>query len=429
MCVNVVSTHLTRKPHTEMTHHPTHVLNHGGGRYTVTTVHAAPQDLPKGTYGISFDPMTGYSLYTLPDLEAPNYRVYGRRDETIAKVLNTYGHLNRSLGVLFEGDKGIGKSSTTVELARQARDLFDLPVFMVNNDTPGLSDYLAKFGECVIVFDEFEKNFPRNSEGNAQEQFLTLFDGTDSAKRLYIVTVNDTNKLSPFFLNRPGRFHYLISFDYPDIEAVTEYLTNEAPQATAQQLNEAVAFAYRARLNYDHLRAIALELTVAGPNARVEELVADLNLRDTEDITYEVKAHLACGTVLTSSDDELEMFSDGVESLSFNLSENAVGDVLRSLTVWFTPTDAYMDRKSKVLTLDGDMIKRQQFMLSKNADQADDLQEWERELLGVLEPRRAWATASEDDIPAEDAESHRVVRLEFTTVRKNNNGWMYFQQR
>lgn len=141
---------------------PTRVLSHGGGRYTTTSVHAVPQNLAPGTYGINFDPMTGYSLTTLDDLKSPTYRVYGRRDKTISKVLRTYEHLTRSLGVLFEGDKGIGKSSTTVELARQARDRFEVPVILVNHDTPNLSDFLATLGESVIVFDEFEKNFPRN---------------------------------------------------------------------------------------------------------------------------------------------------------------------------------------------------------------------------------------------------------------------------
>ncbi len=119
-----------------MTDNSTRVLAHGGGRYTITSALASPQDLPPGTYTPSYNQMLGYSIVTIPDLEPPSYRVYGRRDETIAKVLRTYGARDRSLGVLFEGDKGIGKSSTTVELARQARDMFNLPVIIVNHNTP-----------------------------------------------------------------------------------------------------------------------------------------------------------------------------------------------------------------------------------------------------------------------------------------------------
>lgn len=343
---------------------PTMVLKHGGGMYTVTSSLAAPQALPPGTYTVHFDPMTGYSISTLPDLEAPTYRVYGRRDKSIDKVIRTYAHLDRSLGVLFEGDKGIGKSSTTIELARRMCTEHALPVFLINHNYPGLSDFLAGLGECVIVFDEFEKTFPINDDDgrNQQNQFLTLFDGTDNAKRLYIVTVNDTRKLSPFLLNRPGRFHYLFSFDYPDLDAITEYVRNEAPSASDKQMSDAVAFAFRARLNYDHLRALATELTIAGPDAPVAELVADLNIRDTEDRNYDVKATLEDGTVLTSFNHEMELFlrsddPDDYENVRFLVSDHSEPEI--TLQVKFRGADADFNRRTKKLTVEPAMIRDQ----------------------------------------------------------------------
>jgi len=346
-----------------MTDNSTRVLAHGGGRYTITSALASPQDLPPGTYTPSYNQMLGYSIVTIPDLEPPSYRVYGRRDETIAKVLRTYAAVNRSLGVLFEGDKGIGKSSTTVELARQARDEFSLPVFLVNHNTPGLSDFLGTLGECVIVFDEFEKNFPRSGDdGDAQAQFLTLFDGTDATKRLYIVTVNEQNRLSPYFINRPGRFHYLINFDYPDIAAITDYMTTEARGASQAQVNDAVAFAFRARCNYDHLRAIVTELGIAGPQAKFSELIADLNIRDTENINFDVTVKLADGTELVSYNESVDTFfcdEDDPESVSFDLPHNLI-DIQSSVTVKFLGTEGEVDRRSGGIIFTKDKIKRVQ---------------------------------------------------------------------
>lgn len=346
-----------------MTDNSTRVLAHGGGRYTITSALASPQDLPPGTYTPSYNQMLGYSIVTIPDLEPPSYRVYGHRDETIAKVLRTYAAVNRSLGVLFEGDKGIGKSSTTVELARQARDEFSLPVFLVNHNTPGLSDFLGTLGECVIVFDEFEKNFPRSGDdGDAQAQFLTLFDGTDATKRLYIVTVNEQNRLSPYFINRPGRFHYLINFDYPDIAAITDYMTTEARGASQAQVNDAVAFAFRARCNYDHLRAIVTELGIAGPQAKFSDLIADLNIRDTENINFDVTVKLADGTELVSYNESVDTFfcdEDDPESVSFDLPHNLI-DIQSSVTVKFLGTEGEVDRRSGAIIFTKDKIKRVQ---------------------------------------------------------------------
>lgn len=360
---------------------------------------------------MAFNPLTGYSLTTLEDLAPPSYRVYGRRDATIAKVLRTYAALDRSLGVLFEGDKGIGKSSTTVELARQARNLFGVPVVLVNHDTPGIADFLAELGECVIVFDEFEKNFPRNSEHNSQDQFLSLFDGVDSTKRLYLVTVNETNRLSPYFLNRPGRFHYLISFDYPDPDAVAEYVGNEAPGASDEQIADVVSFAFGAKLNYDHLRAIVTELNIAGPDMSVAELVADLNIRDTEDRHYDITAHLRNGEKLELSYTEVELFSGDTETLNFTTTEFNCTSGIAYVEVEYDPSHAVMDRRAKTLVVGEDGIV-DTALRPRTASDLDGLAEWERTLLMGVDTERPRST-SLNGVADGTLAGYQVVRLEF----------------
>lgn len=301
----------------------TSVFYRGGGQYTVVPSGAAPTNLPPGTYGVAYDDMAGYSIVTLPDLEAPTYRVYGRRDEKISKILTTYRWMNRSLGVLFEGDKGIGKSSTTVELARQARDQMNLPIVLVNSSSRGLATFLSSLGEAVIVLDEFEKNF--SADDGEQTQFLSLLDGTDAVKRLYIVTVNETNKLNPFFLNRPGRFHYLISFNYPSSSEIREYITNETQgRASSKQIEATVAFGARTQLNYDHLRAIATELIITNDKTiELKDIIEDLNIRDTSDLSkrFDITCHFSKssgGNSLVHKSLQLDMFSSDLEKVWFN---------------------------------------------------------------------------------------------------------------
>lgn len=338
--VKAAQTPTTESTYTHMTSKTdTIVYGHGGGMYTVVPEGASPTKLLPGTYGISFNEMVGHRLTTLPDLQPPTHRVYGRQDAIIAKVIATYGKFARSLGVLFSGDKGIGKSSTTLELARQARDTFGLPIIMVTGNSPGLATFLASLGECVVVFDEFEKNFPVSYENQEnQDQFLSLFDGTDTVKRLYMITINDSNKISPFFLNRPGRFHYLINFDYPTEADIRDYLTYETNgTATAEQIAEVTIFARKARLNYDHLRAIVTELALAPSGAEVGELLADLNIRDTGDnhLAYTITTTFADNRLSFSEDTTVNLFSPETDRLRKRFSSSDTLRFLESLGYTF----------------------------------------------------------------------------------------------
>ena len=37
---------------------------------------------------------------------------------------------------------------------------------------------------------------------------LSLFDGLDNGKKLFVITCNEVERLNAYLLNRPGRFHY-----------------------------------------------------------------------------------------------------------------------------------------------------------------------------------------------------------------------------
>jgi hypothetical protein len=257
--------------------------------------------LPMGTYTVEFNPMSGFSLRHVEDLTVGEQIVYGGRETKVAKILRTWDTTTRSLGVMLSGDKGQGKSLFLRMLANAAID-HGLPVIRVTNNYPGLADFIDNLGECVVVFDEFEKIFPNGDEeegqASSQTQFLSLFDGTSSTRRLYCVTVNKLHAVSDYLVNRPGRFHYHMRFDYPDAEDIRTYLRDQAPDISDKHVDSTVALAKHVPLNYDHLRVIAFEAST-DPSASFTELVGDLNIKSVEAPSYLITATYPNGTFIT----------------------------------------------------------------------------------------------------------------------------------
>ena len=253
--------------------------------------------LPKATYRVEFDPMSGYSLLRVEPLTAGEEKVYGSHEPRLNRISQAYSAMTRSLGVLLSGDKGMGKSLMVRMVAEKFANERDLPIILVESNTPGIASFIDTLGESVVVFDEFEKKFPaggRMDEGDgAQSQFLGLFDGISSTQRLYLVSINEVSRLSDFFINRPGRFHYHIRFDYPAAAEVREYLTEQAPGADPAEIETAVTFSQRVKLNYDHLRALAFELNLGGT---FSEVIGDLNIKNMGGETYKFTVELDDGT-------------------------------------------------------------------------------------------------------------------------------------
>jgi hypothetical protein len=145
----------------------------------------------------------------------------------------------------------------------------------------------------VVVMDEFEKNFPMESDDKdddekkgKQQKFLSMLDGMGSSeKRLFIATVNDTSDLSTFFLNRPGRFFYHFEFSTLTHEEMREYLEGECDRKIVKKktIDYAVACMGTYAINYDGIAAIVEELN---GGSTIEEALTDLNLDRKGDNAY-----------------------------------------------------------------------------------------------------------------------------------------------
>ena len=227
------------------------------------------ENLPNLTFKINFNPMAGFSLTSTDELEVKE-KVYGNLNTRVDKILNSFSHSERNLGVILSGTKGCGKSLTARLIA--ARNLY--PVLLVDCAYPGVGDFISSIDqEIVVIFDEFEKHFSNNGDDNAQESLLSLFDGIDSGKKLFVITCNETHSLNEFFLNRPGRFHYLFNYHKLNDLDIKDYLVDNLNDISI--ISNIVKYSKYVDFTYDILRAICFDLNLGYP---LDETMNELNI-------------------------------------------------------------------------------------------------------------------------------------------------------
>ena len=215
--------------------------------------------LPAQAYSIIFDKQSGFSLVKYDDIEIKE-KTYGIHETKVQKVANSFERTNRNLGVILSGDKGIGKSLFAKMLAIEGMKR-GYPVIVVEHYIPTIASFIASIDQPVyVLFDEFDKTFggkneDRDSLIDPQTEMLTLFDGVAQGKKMFIITCNSLTKLNDYLVNRPGRFHYHFRFDYPDAEAIKEFLIDK--NITESEINKVISFASKVKLNYDCLIIIS----------------------------------------------------------------------------------------------------------------------------------------------------------------------------
>lgn len=266
--------------------------------------------LPAQNYIVNFNPLEGFSL-SLYDKIDINEKVYGVHLNKVNKVVKSFKDFSRNLGIILSGDKGIGKSLFAKMLShRMVQEGY--PVIIVSGYIPGIAEYLANIQqEVVVLFDEFDKSF---SQGDAQTEMLTLFDGLAQGKKMFVITCNEIYRLNEYLVNRPGRFHYHFRFDYPKGEEIREYLEDKLPPEYYGEIVDVISFAEKVKLNYDCLRAIAFELALG---ASFKEAISDLNIINIQDENYDITVVFADGSFAVHKNYSMDMFRPHKERVSF----------------------------------------------------------------------------------------------------------------
>lgn len=307
--------------------------------------------LPLGTYEICFHKMMGFYLTSHADLVV-NEKIYGNSPAKVEKVLKGFTKVDRNFGVILSGRKGIGKSLFARQLAIRAKD-YNLPLIIVPCYYPGIADFIASIEQEVIVFfDEFEKTFADQEHISPQEEMLSLFDGVDNGKKLFIVTCNEVHKLNSYLINRPGRFHYHFTLGNPNPDEIKEYMTDKLDPAYHDIIKKLISFSLNVDLTYDILRAIAFEIN---SGYSFEETLMDLNISKEGTPKYNITVQFADGQIRTVSSERINTYSTERKYLWFSAKNGRSGDSIR---LAFNPSDIVIDMDHAEMTLDPNLVER-----------------------------------------------------------------------
>lgn len=301
--------------------------------------------LPVGTYEISFHKMMGFFLTSHSDLLVKEDKVYGNSEEKVEKILRSFSLTDRNFGVILSGPKGVGKSLFARILANHAAER-NLPLLICSQYIPGLPNFISSIEqEVIVLFDEFEKTFADNDEVKPQEDMLSLFDGVDSGKKLFIITCNEVRQLNSYLLNRPGRFHYHFTLGNPSPSEIEQYMRDKLDPRYHFYIPQIVNFSLGGSLTFDCLRAIAFEVN---NGYSLEETVQDLNISREKVLYFDIHIEFEDGGFYVARRADLDFYRDSCR-------EWVYGDKF-SFRIDFKSSDVQYDPEKTIYNLDPNKV-------------------------------------------------------------------------
>ena len=322
-----------------------------GKRYRIFNNAITTYDqLPPKTYRVDYDPETRiFSLLEAHDFEIPETKIYGQHLDKVKKVLNSMDKMNRNLGVILSGDKGIGKSLFSKCLGLKARKK-GIPVILVNEYHEVIANFLEEIEQTVmILFDEYDKTFDEKKH-NCQAEMLSLFDGVSAGKKLFVITCNEIQSLSQYLINRPGRFHYHFRFLYPTADEIRDYMEDKLDKQYYDEIENVIAFSVRMNLNYDCLRSIAFELN---NGLKFQEAINDLNIiRISQYKNIKIIVEFENQATLSGKIKEWQLYDNTITDMSIYLPDNIrplsyVGEYIGEFPMNFS--NNYIDKDKRML--------------------------------------------------------------------------------
>lgn len=233
--------------------------------------------LEKGVYLYGHSPMTGSYLNRQEDFTLPP-RIYGDYDIIAKRYLNTFKNKRGNLGILLVGEKGSGKTL----LAKKVCIESNLPVILITDyyEKNTIEEFLTSITQEAIVFiDEFEKVYP----DSVQPDLLSILEGSLEGRKIFLFTSN-SDKISTYMLNRPGRIHYLKRFEglSPDIieEIIESNLLNKDHKKELLEVLDIVGI-----VNMDILLSLINEMNLYGESAK--QSVKELNILPDSRTTFD----------------------------------------------------------------------------------------------------------------------------------------------
>lgn len=305
-------------------------------------------NLPAGFYKLEAAPMRGFYL-DKADYNTAHGKIYGKSDVIASHVADAYEKSDRSLGVLFSGGKGLGKSLTTRLIIEKLMSRH--PVIIINKYIDGMFDFLEPIKNVVYLFDEFEKTMRGNvneqsSNNNAttkQDQILTFLDGTASGTHnLFLFTVNEKRELNDNLLSRPGRIRYHYQFESCDAETIRNYCKDnlKRPELESEIVDTLTATRY---VSLDIVRALVDEVNTY--DVTVSEAMNYLNI-DFKRISLRARVTWALGDVQKTYTISMGTWIPGNHEICQSLESHDEDDDDSSGNYWYLSLHIDMDGKT-----------------------------------------------------------------------------------
>ena len=185
--------------------------------------------VPIGVWKLSCAQFVGFYLEET-EIKLSHGKIYGDAQNIADHVADAFekNDPSKNLGVLFSGEKGLGKTLTTRLILEKFYG--KKPIIIISEYINGMTDFISKFKGCVVLMDEFEKFTGGNTDSEdensltKQESLLSIFDGnTGCSGNLFLLTVNNTYKLNENLKSRPGRMRYHYKFTSENATVVRNY--------------------------------------------------------------------------------------------------------------------------------------------------------------------------------------------------------------
>lgn len=277
--------------------------------------------IPTGNWLVCFNSQTNeYYLKEKPSFELPN-KLYGDCEELSNKILNTWNHRNKNMGVLLAGMKGTGKSLLARVLCINSK----LPILIITDSFGGTGfiDFLSKINQEMIIFiDEFEKIYDEGRK--SQESLLSVLDGGFPSKFLFLLTINEIDRVNEYLMNRPSRIHYLKTYAGLSEEIIIDII-NDKLNNKEQSDNILEITRYLGEISMDIIISIIEECNIY-PNETPKDLLKLMNLRpDSNGYEYTISIG---GVIIDKSYCSNSPLTNSHIYLEFNIDYNEKIDSL-----------------------------------------------------------------------------------------------------
>lgn len=215
------------------------------------------KNLPSKIYTVQIDPRTDeLFLEEYTDSFHFNFKVYGMESQLIEHIIKTFENTTGNLGVLFNGEKGTGKTITAKLIANR----MNMPVILITNAYENLVNFISKICcPCILFFDEFEKVFKKDHNDTG---ILSIMDGVFNSfyRRVFLLTTNNL-QINENLIGRPSRIRYKKTFGNLQPEVIQEYIDDNLKDK--KYTNEIIEFIDSLAIStIDILKAIVDELNI-----------------------------------------------------------------------------------------------------------------------------------------------------------------------